>query len=347
MTRTKSKQVAVLISDIHYNINTLEVANAALKQAVDKTWELDLPLIICGDLHDTKANIRGECLKAIMDTLSQCRYQPIIIRGNHDSINEKSNETSLEFLRESCFIVSLGLRQYGFEFEPLHKLGWFIPYQHDPETFRQLINLVPKGTTVFMHQGVIGSLAGHYIQDKSAIPKEWLAGRRVISGHYHNRQDIELPEGGLLTYLGNPYTLGFGEANDPEKGYHILYDDGSLAFVPTNLRRHRIIELTIDAENQWHYDYDGITRIPEQDVLWAKVTGPSDLLAKFNKADFSYTFSIQQDFRLDLIPTDTKSIGKTDNKAPQHDILDSLITNLTNTDEDRKDRLKQLWRQLL
>ena len=49
--------IAVLISDIHYNINTLPVADAALRQAIAKANELDVVLIVTGDLHDTKANL--------------------------------------------------------------------------------------------------------------------------------------------------------------------------------------------------------------------------------------------------------------------------------------------------
>lgn len=337
------KPIAVLISDVHYNINTLEVANTALKQAVDKTWELDLPLVICGDLHDTKANIRGECIKAMMETLSQCRYHPIILRGNHDSINEKSNEHSLEFLRESCFIVSLGLKQYTSNLDEEIKLGWFIPYQHDPDVFRQLINLVPKDSIVFMHQGVQNTNSGHYFQDKSAIPKEWLAGRRVISGHYHTKQNIKLADGGLLSYVGNPYTLGFGEANDPEKGYQILYEDGSLEFIPTNLRRHQIIEVETNGTDKWTWSQEPV----ENSILWVKVSGSSDYLSTLTKSEVASYVGIKQDFKLDLIPYPVVHNNVYNSDLSHFEIMNGLIDSLTNTSEQRKLRLKLMYKETI
>lgn len=340
------KPAAVLISDVHYNINTLEVADKAMRLAINKANELKVRLIVCGDLHDTKANIRGECIKAIMETFSRCDYMPIILRGNHDSINEKSTEHSLEFLRLEAGIVKFGIRNIMLtsNAERLANICWFIPYQHDTETFRQLINAIPEDAVVFMHQGVINSNSGHYIQDKSAIPKEWLAGRRVISGHYHTRQDIELPEGGLLSYVGNPYTLGFGEANDPEKGYQILYDDGSLEFVPTKLRRHRVIICGWDDRHDLFWP--PVFKIQDTDIVWIKVKGPTDRLSITTKEWLKTQFHIPGDFRLDLIPNDTKSELKSiDTNTSKSDILDSVINNLQNTDDERKTRLKQLWRK--
>ncbi len=338
----KSKPVAVVISDIHFNINTLEVASAVLNLAVDKTLELDVPLIICGDLHDTKASLRGECVKAIMDTLRGCRYQPIILRGNHDSINEKSSDHALEFLSDLAFIVDAEATQYSMEFEDEIVLGWFIPYQHDISQFKIQLDRVPKGSTLFMHQGVQDSSAGHYIQDKSAIPKKWLSGLRVISGHYHTRQTIELPDGGRLDYVGNPYTLGFGEAKDPQKGFQVLYDDGSLEFIPTNLRRHVVFDVTLEGEG-----FVTTLQCPEEnDIVWVKLKGPSDKLPLWTKEILAERLMIKGSFKLDLIPTDTRSeLVQQAVDLPQNIILDNLIENLSNTDISRKLRLKDLWKQ--
>lgn len=335
-TSSKPEPVAVVISDIHYNINTLEVADAALKQAVDKANILGVRLIICGDLHDTKANLRAECMNRMYATLQECNTRPFILRGNHDSLNEKSSDHALNFLDSTCDIIK----------EPLFCSDWnFIPYQHDPAAFKEHYDKIPKGSTVFIHQGVLNSNSGHYFKDNSAIPKDWLQWNRVISGHYHTRQSIECGQLhgaylGQLDYIGNPYTLGFGEANDPAKGFQVLYDDGSLRFVPTNLRHHRIIEI----------DIPGLTKpilpIKPFDILWVKVIGSSDELSTMTKIRVSEILSgVKQDFRLDLIPTDTKSIGKVDNNVPQVQILDTIINNLQNTDNTRKSKLKDLWKQ--
>lgn len=334
-----NRPVAVLISDIHYNIQTLEVADKALRMAVDTANRLGVPLIIAGDLHDTKANIRGECIKAIIDTIRLCKVWPNVIVGNHDKINEKSSGHSLNFLEAYARIIN--------EPEAILDLKLTLfPYCHDATQLIKEIKLSPPGHTVIMHQGVIGSEGGHYIQDKSALGKNDLAGFRVISGHYHIRQSFELPEGGRFDYLGNPYTLSFGEASHPEKGFQVLYDDGSLEFIPTNLRRHIIINAVVESNNNLTLAYIP-NLIKNDDNFWVKLTGPSDKLNIYSKNQIKTLLRLTQDFRLDLIPTDTTTYKiETSKDVTQVELLDNLIDSLTNTDDNRKIRLKELWKQL-
>lgn len=336
MRKQKSRPVAVVIADVHYNINTLEVADKAIRIAIAKANALKVPLIVAGDLHDTKANLRGECMNAMLASFSLCEQHAIVLRGNHCSINEKSDEHSLSFMPGQVIQNLDAFRNM-----------YFIAYQHSKDIFQKYLDSVPDDTVLIMHQGVQDSNAGHYIQDKSAIPKEWLSGRRVISGHYHARQTIDLPEGGMLDYVGNPYTLGFGEANDPEKGFQVLYDDGSLEFIPTNLRKHVIYDMTLDEL----YDVNVPFESPNGgDIVWLKITGSSDRLAKETKENIAEILNLEgTPFRLDLIPTATAVNGRqvADKQTPQNEMLDNLIEALSNVDSERKDRLKTIWKQLI
>lgn len=326
--------VAVLISDVHYNINTLEVADRALRRAIDHANELSVRVIVCGDLHDTKANLRGECTTAMMDAFSNAIYAPAILVGNHDKINEKSQNNSLSFLRGMAHIVNHPKNLFVLSDIEL------IPYQSDKFYLLGHLSNISKENLIIMHQGVTGTEAGHYMQDKTAITKQDLAGRRIISGHYHRRQTLELPEGGQLDYVGNPYTLGFSEANDPEKGYQILYSDDSLEFVPTNLRKHVVIERTA---HEVIVKTD--LKVRQEDILWLKISGPSDHLATLSKKQIKENCGLKQDFKLDLIPTDTQATIEV-NSMPQDQMLDTLIESLPETDSNRKARLKLLWKQL-
>ena len=49
--------IAVVMADLHFNINNIDVASTALSVAIDKANDLGVTLIIAGDLHDTKAII--------------------------------------------------------------------------------------------------------------------------------------------------------------------------------------------------------------------------------------------------------------------------------------------------
>jgi DNA repair exonuclease SbcCD nuclease subunit len=327
MTKKVTTSKAVLISDIHYNINTLDVADQTLNMAISVANKLQIPVIVAGDLHDTKAHIRGECVKRLISTLKTCQIRPILLRGNHDSLNEKSEEHSLSFLKDIAEVIEKPVKC---------DLGYLIPYHSDTDALRQYLPGIPKGSLLIMHQGVMGTTAGHYIQDKSALTKEDLASFTVISGHYHTRQSFELPDGGRFTYIGNPYTLNFGEANDPEKGFYLLESDGHLEFMPTNMRKHIVLNLAPGVEQNKKIHYD--------DKVWVKYSFQNN--NRITKEEIAKKYGIKQPFKFDLIdltPNSEKQpikIGQT-----QVELMDALIEDHNGISKDQKDRLKVLWRQ--
>lgn len=333
------KPIVVLIADVHYNINTLEIADKAMNMAVDKANELDVPLVVAGDMHDSKANLRGECIYNIIKTFKRCLRQPYVLRGNHCAINEKSKDHSLHFLQDLAWIVDGPYLRFHYDIPQLNL--HLIPYYHDANELRQYLQTIPEGSTLIMHQGIIGSEAGHYIQDKSAITKQDVAGFRVISGHYHNRQTLELPNGGTFDYIGNPYTLGFGEAEDREKGFQVLYADGSLEFIPTNLRRHRIVEFTVK-DKLWYTK--NICLFKNDDLVWAKVTGSEEDLAIFNRESVAEHLGITN-FRLTIEPIKTTTSNEEKPNLTDFELLDHLIDS-SDTSDDQKLRLKNLWKTL-
>lgn len=333
---TKSKPIMVLISDVHYDLKTLKVADSALRKAIKTAAELDLPLIINGDLHTTKANLRGECTNALIETFQLALSNGVQINmnvGNHDKINEKSEDHVLNFLAPFCNYIVNGPQKFSFnEFK-----FYIIPYYHDVNALRVYLKTLPKGSTLLIHQGLNGSDAGEYFNDHSALNPEDVADFRVISGHYHRRQDIKTgrPQKGavgLWSFIGNPFTLDFGEVDHPEKGYQILYDDGTLEFVPTRERRHRKVEMHVD-DLYWKVD-----RSAPNDILWIVVKGPSDKLTKVTKE----SLGILQPFRLELISTDEVMPGEAAKKLDFDSVIDSAAV-----DKDRKPRLKTLWKDLI
>lgn len=347
-----SKPIAVLISDIHFTINTLEEAAASFLKAQFKAKILDVPLIVCGDTLDSKAIMRAECVNKLLELVPvKDAPEMIFLVGNHDKVNEKSKEHTLNFLKPYAVVVEESQLGHLSDTKVL-----LLPYQHDATQIRKLIysHLYDYDESpgvepwipaiIIMHQGVIGSTAGHYIQDKSAVPKEELAGFRVISGHYHTRQTFDLPDGGQMTYLGNPYTLGFGEANDPEKGYHILNSDGSLEFISTDLRKHVIIECTISDT----FNVEKYPKATAQDKVWLKLKGNKELLNLYSKEVIAKTLFIKGEFKLTLHPNDTESTISVENiKDSQPELLDNLIQSLTNVSDEQKERLKSIWKDIV
>lgn len=327
-----SKPKAVVISDIHFTPQTLEIASEAFLLAQKKALELGVPLVVSGDTLDTKDIMRAQCVNKIIQ-LIECspRLEHYFLVGNHDMLNEKGSGNSLNFLNllTNSTLISV----------PTHALDmYFIPYQNSIEAFASLVK--GKKGIIIAHQGIQGANMGHYVQDKTSINPIQLPGKRIISGHYHQRQDLKLPKKGLWSYVGNPYTLSFGEAKDPEKGFQILMEDGSLEFVPTNLRQHKIYEISID---QLESDLPSVN---SNDVLWLKLTGSSIDLEKLNKKALGEKLFGHSNFRFDKIPTETPIFEIPTVTVSKMDLLNHVIDN---TDEslENKEALKLLAKELI
>lgn len=327
-----SKPWAVLVADVHYSLPTLELADSAMRMAIAKSNALRVPLIVAGDLHDTKGAMRGECVKAMMTTFSSrdTRLPCYIIPGNHDRINEKAKPHSLEFLRPLVSIIDVPTSLHGL---------WMIPYENDVTELQSVLKNIAAGATLVMHTGLKGAMMGHYSVDKSSLEGHVFHGLRVISGHYHARQDIPIP-GGVFSYIGNPYTLNYGEALDPPKGFQVLNTDGSLTFIPTNLRKHVVLERNYN---------DVLAAAPEYlpgDLVRLRVTGPKSELEKLDRQEIGRTLFGTTHYKLELLPTADVKPDLIQAIAPTvGELMDAIIDASSETPE-RKSMLKSLWRSM-
>ncbi len=349
-----SKPRAVLISDIHFTPATLELASKALIQAKDTAYRLKVPLIIAGDTLDTKALMRAEVVNRLIEILSDQSYSESIyvLVGNHDLLNEKGKAHSLEFLKPHCRVVQSVVQDVSSGL-------WMIPYHNDSAELKGVLNDIPASSTLIMHQGVLGAAMGHYVQDKTSLSPEAFANFRVISGHYHKSQDITCgpmhgASIGLFSYIGTPYTISFAEANDGSKGFKILYHNGHLEHVDTDLRRHMIFNRTTSELSSMMSRPDPFLqklvnkadRLTLEDLIWVKVTGPYSELKKLNKTVIGNHLLGHNNFKLDLIPTDSAPLEPKREDVTPDTILDTLIDNTTE-DSETKEYLKELWREVL
>jgi hypothetical protein len=327
--KSQRKPIAVLISDIHFNVHTREIATAALRDALEEADEMGVPLIIAGDLNDTKAILRAECANAIITAFEDYEdVRKIILVGNHDLVNEKGTEHSLNFLRPYADVVQAPV----FE----NSLGlWLIPYQSNSDDLKVQLSVLPKGAIAIMHQGFKGAAMGEYVVDKTSIDPAEVAHLRVISGHYHKHQTI-----GTVTYIGTPYTITFAEANDGVKGILVLFSDGSFDRIGLKLRQHIIVERTPATV------LDPIPDLSQGDLLWMKVEGPATELQKLNKKEIGLKHLGHQNFKLDKIYSEVRALHDDVEKLSDDQVFDRVIDD---SDESPKQKsfLKQLWRELM
>lgn len=340
-----AKTIAVLISDIHFTPNTLELASAALLKAQYEAARLKVPLVICGDTLDTKCIIRAECANKLLQMLSvKDAPKTYMLVGNHDLCNEKGTEHALNFLWGFCEVIASPTQVSLMGKEVL-----LVPYYSNVELLQPILDDPETPRTLIMHQGVQGAYMGHYVQDKTSLPPEAFAEFRVISGHYHRAQDIKCGRPrkgaiGLFSYVGNPYTLSFAEANDGPKGYQLLGSDGLLTQVPLDLRKHIIYDCRV--EELGGYGYATRPRTSPSDLVWFKLRGPKSELAKINKAVLGDNMLGHTNFKLDLIADASDEDIKVQQDLPDSELLDQIIDNLSET-EEQKQYLRDLWREVL
>lgn len=328
---------AVLISDIHFTLKTLDLATYSLVQALSIAIELNVPLIIAGDTLNDKALMRAEIVNRLIEIFNTCDYKNIyMLVGNHDLINEKGREHTLNFLSNYINIIK----------SPVEIKGLYLyPYFSDPSALSQHLEKVIRGSTIIMHQGVQGAFMGDYVIDKTSLPKEVFADYRVISGHYHRAQNIKCGRPrkggiGLFSYIGNPYTLTFGEANDGPKGYQILNENGLLTQIPLNLRKHVIAERTIETIGMKE------SNLKPEDLLWLKVTGTESELSKIKKQEIGMEWLGHTNFKLDKIVLQSdKPKAKTEGMKDEQ-IFDLMIDDM-NEEDGQKRYLKKLWREVI
>lgn len=321
---------AILISDIHYNMKNLELSDISLQETVKAANECNAPLIICGDLHDTKANLRAECIERIINTLQGCATKPYILVGNHDLVNERGTNNALSFLEPLAHLIA----------EPCYneKLNtWLFPYYSDVSKLLSFINkYCTTDKLLIMHQGMKSASMGDYIQDHSAMEYNDIKQFTCFSGHYHKHQSI-----GGFTYVGNPFTMSFGEAEDGAKGYLKLYADNSFSQIKLKLRKHIVIQADAD-----EYIFNAKTPhvINSNDLVWVKLTGSAEKLNLIKKDELGLNWNLPEGFKLDKT---AKIVDNIEMDIPKDlkdgELLDMLIDAYDTTSET-KNIIKNWWK---
>jgi DNA repair exonuclease SbcCD nuclease subunit len=322
--------VAVLISDIHFNLSNLDLASESLTTALKKAEDLSVPLVIAGDLQDNKAIIRAEIANRLINILKNSKVPIYLLVGNHDKINEKSLDHSLNYLRPYVTLVDSMI--YGIDTD-LDII--MLPYYSDVKLLKELLNTIPAKYKVIMHQGLVQANMGDYIQDKSALKLDDTHNLRIFSGHYHEHQTV-----GNFTYIGSPYTITFGEAKDPEKGFLLLNKDGTFTRELLKLRKHIVIDKTMDT--LYSTDFKDLS---SKDIIKLKIRGNRYDLEKLDKKEVGDRLFGHANFKLEKIVDDEKIELESHDSKPEA-ILDELIERSSYA-EEQKNNLKSLWRQLL
>lgn len=247
----------------------------------DIAEELGNPVLILGDLLDTKEVVRSRCLNLVYDRLKRSRLQFTILVGNHDWHNLQCEDHSLRILSElpNTRIVDRPTRLKMGAHSAL-----LMPYYHDVAQFEAVLDSEEPCELLVMHQGVSGFDYGNgriAEQEEGVIPLRLLKRfKKVISGHFHAYQ-----EKGNLVFLGTPFSHSFGESNQ-EKYIGIFHEDSlELELIETPFPRHVTIELACGEELADSPLGAAINHRP-RDLIRAVLTGSQESILRFPVGEY-------------------------------------------------------------
>lgn len=256
--------IALFINDIHVNKDNITEFNQNWKEMLSVCKRENIAdIVIGGDVFTSRASQTLATLLAVKAALTEAVRQGIYItigEGNHD----KTDQEAIEGYNH----LWVGLK--GIDVVDTHKtLYWegcdfcllLMSYFPENGSFLEKLDIAVADTTsqypqfkkndiiLYIHEGVHGALGDFEIDGE--LPQEPLLGfKAVVCGHYHNRVKIKKTN---IEYIGSSRQANFGE--DEEKGYTILYADGSYGFVKNEVNmRYQTIEL--DAKNVDKYTLD-------------------------------------------------------------------------------------------
>lgn len=245
------KPLVLFSTDWHIKPNNTEqiidLVKQKIKVALDNSIKI---LIVLGDIFQSRQAqplIVLKCFEKILDLVHEAELELWCISGNHDKTDYTSQDS---FLDQFQWHPALKLIRV-FEVEQIGDwLFYFLPY-FETEIWKDMIvsfeelEIKSDKKILCSHQAVNGSVNNDGSKINNGIePNALDEFYKVFLGHYHNQQKIS----GHIYHLPSIQSNNFGEDN--EKGFTILYDDGSHELIQSEFKQYYTIDIDLDKLNK-------------------------------------------------------------------------------------------------
>lgn len=241
---------ALLINDIHVGKDNIAEFHKNWDEAIKVCKEHKIiRIFIGGDLWESRSSQTLPTLIAVKDALIKAQQNNIhvtICDGNHDLINQEDtvsyNSLYSEF--DGVQIVNDHATYEVSENVTLSLMAYFPEngsFTKRFQEFQSSLEMTPNIKRIlYIHEGIRGGLA---TSSEDELPASLFKDfDKTLVGHYHNRQKIK---GTNIEYIGSSRQHNFGE--DEEKGYTLLYRDGTTEFVKNEVnKRFKVIDIDIE-----------------------------------------------------------------------------------------------------
>ena len=252
------KAEAICITDTHANPNNLKLQESIWSQLFDIAEERGIKRVFhLGDMvHARKAQPLGvlEHLCWVKDNLAKRGLDFIGICGNHDKVSLESMFAYPTLYDSENFKIVDSTYELSIN---KNLSAWFMSYFPEtttaPDILKNMSEMVDnsKKNILCAHQGVNGGLSHENATTNKELPTESFASFDLtMLGHYHNANVVEHKGGHEIRYIGSSHASNYGEDND--KGFTIIYDDGSIEFVNSEFPKFETIEVEVDkVDGKW------------------------------------------------------------------------------------------------
>lgn len=230
----KQKQpVALLLNDIHISKDNIPEFQANWNEALQICKDREISdMIIGGDLWLSSSAQTLDILMVVRQSIIKATSQGLyltIAEGNHCKVNKESilgyshifSEYPNVDVIDSYTVIDIS------DYAALYVMGYFPENGSFIERLQYLVEHdldKSKRSILYIHEGIKGGLA---VPSDHELPTNiFEAFDTVLVGHYHDRKQVA---GTQIEYIGSSRQHNFGE--DEEKGYTVLFDDGSYEFV--------------------------------------------------------------------------------------------------------------------
>jgi exonuclease SbcD len=306
------KPIALLVTDTHLSENNIDLVTDIWQQAIDKCKELELfQIFFLGDFFHSRKGQPLKVLKAAQNILLMLEWADIkvtAITGNHDKASYESEDSYMDIFNSLHFEVVNNVKHIKMGSIRICLLPFF---KEQSDIFKEQLSIARNTPSdlLFTHIAINGSTTNdnEYISD--CIPSGELKNfAKVFVGHFHNRNEFE-----NIVYIGSAYQANFGE--DDNKGFTILYEDGSYEFTQTNFPKY--IKKSVNIANLDEYLLDSdFLQLSENNHCKIELTGESEKLKSFNR-NVLIGLGIQCDLKADeaIISLDETTTTTYDKKS--------------------------------
>lgn len=273
-TMNKKNPFALLINDIHVSKDNIPEFTANWNEALEVCNKHGIErIVVGGDMWLSRSAQALSTILAVKSALEKATRQDIFVviaEGNHDKVDQESLDGySHIFLGYDGVEVIDNFAVYNMGNDDgaadLFVMNYFPEKGSFVERFDEMCKEIIENhkSILYLHQGIRGGLST--ANDDELPAQIFDKFDNVLVGHYHDRKTIP---GTNIEYVGASRQHNFGE--DEEKGYTILYSDGSYEFIKNEANiRYKVIDIDLNGIDKSFFET--LKRIKTDDRYRVKV----------------------------------------------------------------------------